>query len=137
MLNNIEKFRGTKISDPYILQVVFHLCQLHVGLIRDSPLTLPHFINCQLFFSFHRRLLYLYDVMLPCLAASNANSRKMTVNSNILYKILPKLTRSEMIVFNFQPFDFSLNGIDITFSMDAFTGICRIGAKVFDMSTIK
>ena len=137
MLNNIEKFRGTKIPDPYILQGVFHLCQLHVGLIRDSPLALPHLRIVNFFFSFLTRLLYLYDVMLPCLAASNPNIRKMTVNSNILYKILPKLKRSAMIVFHFPPFDFSLNGIDIIFSMDAFTGVCRIGARVFDMSTIK
>ena len=38
MGENIEKVRGTKIGDPYILHVVFHLCQLHVGLIRNSPL---------------------------------------------------------------------------------------------------
>ena len=82
----------------------------------------------------------MYDVMLSCWAwaAASPNSRKMTLNSKILCKLLQKLNCSGMLVFHFPPFDFSLNnGIDIIFSKVAFSGLCRNGANVFDMSTTK
>ena len=89
------------IRVPFSLQIVSELCQLRVGLIRNSPLAFLHLMNIQHFLSFLTRLSYVYDVMMPCLAVSNPKSRKITVDSNILYKLLQKLKFSAVIVFHF------------------------------------
>ena len=61
----------------------------------------------------------------------------MTLNSKILCKLLQKLSCSAMLVFYFPPFDFSLHGIVIIFSKDAFCSLFHNGAKGFDMSMTK